>query len=628
MLQAIRSTVGSWVVKILFVLLILSFGVWGIGDMFRGGGASNTVAEVGPVEVGRGELDQEFRRQMERLRPLFGGALTADQARQFGLVDQSLNSIVQRTLFDLAARDAGVAVNDAVVRHRIGEEPAFRNAQGKFDPNQFQTVLRNNNLTESMYVASLRHEIARTLVAGAVAAGAKPPQPLVEALYRQRGERRVAELVTIPNAAVGDVGEPNPEQVKSFHDDHGVRFTAPEYRGLTVARLSVDDVAKDMTLTDEQLRAYYDEHIANYQTPERRTVKMVLVDDEAKARTIAEAAKTAGLDEAAKQSGTDVVPLEDVVRNELPDADLSAAAFSQPEGVVGAPVKSALGWHVLQITKVQPGTSRSFEQVRDEVLARARRDKGFDLIYEVSNRIDDQLAAGTALEELAAKQGMALTKVAAVDATGKAPDGTAPTLSDLPKIVQTAYGLNSGQTSGLTEGANSAFFVVRVDGITAPALRPLEEVRAQVVDAWKAEEREKRAAERARKVAEALKAGSAAGAQQAAQEAGGSFSMTAPFTRDARSVEGLTPELIRKLFDAKPEEVVTGAGADSQIVARLKEIIPADPKAPDAPLAAVEENVARGIESDLIAQFTQALQAEYPVTINRESIAQMYAPTN
>jgi hypothetical protein len=36
MLQALRSTVGSWIVKILFVLLILSFGVWGIGDIFRG----------------------------------------------------------------------------------------------------------------------------------------------------------------------------------------------------------------------------------------------------------------------------------------------------------------------------------------------------------------------------------------------------------------------------------------------------------------------------------------------------------------------------------------------------------------------------------------------------------------
>lgn len=628
MLQAIRSTVGSWVVKILFALLILSFGVWGIGDMFRGGGLSGTVAEVGPVEIGRGELDQEFRRQMERLRPLFGGSLTSEQARQFGLVDQAMNSIVQRTLFDLAARDAGVAVNDTVVRHRIGEEPAFRNAQGRFDPNQFQAALRNNNLTEAMYVASLRQEIARTLVAGAVAAGAKPPEPLVEALYRQRGERRVAELVTIPNTAVGDVGEPTEEQVKAFYDDHGVRFTAPEYRALSVARLSVDDIAKDLTIPDDQLRSYYEEHIANYQTPERRTIRMVLVDDEAKAKQVAEAAKTAGLEEAAKQAGTDAVTLEGVARNELPDADLSAAAFGQPEGTVGEPVRSALGWHVLEVTKVEPATSRSFEQVRDEVLARARRDKGYDLIYEVSNRIDDALAAGTPLEEVVANQGMTLTKIPAIDATGKAPDGTAPALPDLAKAVQTAYGLSSGQTSGLTEGGDSAFFVVRVDGITAPALRPLEEVRAQVVEAWKAEEREKRAAERAKTVAEALKAGSAAGAQQQAQQAGGSFAMTAPFTRDARSVEGLTPELIRKLFDAKPEEVVTGSGTDSQIVARLKEIVPADPKAPDAPLAAVADNVARGIESDLIAQFTQALQAEYPVTINRDVIAQMYAPTN
>jgi len=290
MLQFIRNFAGSWVVKILFVLLILSFGIWGIGDVFRST-TPTTVAEVGKVEIGQQALDQEFRRQMERLRPMLGGNLTAEQAKRFGLLEQSLQSLVQRTLFDLAAADMGIAVGPEVVRMRIAEEPAFRNQQGQFDPNVFRSVLRNNQLTEDGYVAMIQRETARQLVAGAVSAGLTPPQPLVQDLYRYRGEKRVAEVVTLPNAAIGDVGVPDDATIKQSYEDHQVRFTAPEYRALTVARLSPDVLAKDIKIDDAQLRKAYEERANEFGAPEKRTVQMVVVDDEAKAKQIAEAAR-------------------------------------------------------------------------------------------------------------------------------------------------------------------------------------------------------------------------------------------------------------------------------------------------------------------------------------------------
>ncbi|WP_454018208.1 SurA N-terminal domain-containing protein [Azospirillum sp. Marseille-Q6669] len=258
MLQFIRTYAGSWVVKILFVLLIVSFAAWGIGDMIRTGGISSTVASVGKVEIDRAELDQEFRRQMERLRPMVGGNLTTEQARQFGLLDQSLSALVQRALYDQAARDAGISVGPDVVRQRIAEEPAFRNAQNQFDPAQFRSVLRNNQLTEDGYVALLRRETARELVAGAVGAGVTPPKPLVQDLYRFRGERRVAEVVTLPNAAIGDVGVPDEAELTRYYENHHqVRFTAPEYRSLSIAQLSADEIAKDIQIPDNELRAAY-----------------------------------------------------------------------------------------------------------------------------------------------------------------------------------------------------------------------------------------------------------------------------------------------------------------------------------------------------------------------------------
>lgn len=627
MLQFIRTFAGSWVVKILFVLLILSFGIWGIGDVFRAA-TPTSVAQVGKVDIERDALDQEFRRQIERLRPMLGGNLTAEQAKQMGLLDQALNTLVQRTLFDLAARDAGLSVGPEVVKMRIADEPAFRNAQGQFDPNQFRAVLRNNQLTEDGYVAMLRRETARELVGGVVGAGITAPKPLVEALYRYRGEKRVAEVVTLPNASIGDVGVPDDAEITRSYEDHQVRFTAPEYRALTVVTLTPDLLAKDVQITDEQLKTAYDERASEFGAPEKRTIQMALAGDEAKAKQIAEAAKSKGLTDAAKEAGVDPITLDNIARNELPE--LGDAAFALAQGVPSAPVKTGLGWHVLAVTAIQPGSTKSFAEVKDQLAADLKKEKALDAVFSVANRVDDQIASGAPLEEVAQAQGLTLTKIAAVDSTGKAPDGkdAAPNLAPLKTLLPVAFQLKQGAVSNLSEGAAGVFSAVRVDGVTPAAVRPLAQVRDQVIADWQAEKRAAAAAKKAEEIAARLKQGAEAAAQEVATQAGASFAMTAPFARDARTVDGVPGDMVRKLFAAKPADVIVGATAEAQVVARLKEIIPADPVKDGSAVAALEGTVSQGFETDLMAQFGNALRSRYPVEIHRQRIDQFFASSN
>lgn len=627
MLQFIRNFAGSWVVKILFVLLILSFGIWGIGDVFRSS-TPTSVAEVGSVEIGREALDQEFRRQIERLRPMLGGNLTAEQAKQFGLLDQSLQTLIQRALFDLAAKDAGIAVGPEVVKLRIADEPAFRNQQGQFDANMFRTVLRNNQLTEDGYIALIRRETARELVAGAVNAGVAAPKTLTQALYRFRGEKRVAEVVTLTNASVGDVGSPDEAEITRAYEDHQVRFTAPEYRALTVAQLSPDALAADIKIDDAQLRAAYDERAAEFGTPEKRNILMTVVDDEAKAKAIADAAKTKGLADAAKEAGVEPLTLDGIARAELPE--LGDAAFALEQGKSSEPIKSGLGWHVLAVTGVQAGSTKSFDEVRGQLAADIRKEKALDAVFAIANRVEDQLASGAPLEEVAKAQGLALSKVAAVDSSGKAPDGkdAAPALPALKALLPNVFQLKAGASTNLSEGQGSVFTAVRVDSVIPAALRPLAEVRDQVVTGWQSDKRAALAATKAEEIAAKLTKGLEAAAQDVASQSGASAAMTVPFARDAKSVNGLPGDLVAKLFAAKPGEVVSGTSADSQIVARLREIIPADPAAPDAALGPLETSVNQGLESDLMAQFGNALRVRYPVQIHRQRIDQFFAANN
>ena len=623
MLQALRSTVGSWIVKILFVLLILSFGVWGIGDIFRGR-TDTTAAQVGDVKISTVELDNAFRQEVNRLRQMLGGQIDAEQAKALGLVNQTLDQLIQRHLLTLAADDAGLRVGDPLVLGQLREEPAFRNDLGQFDPEQFRRVLAANQLTEDGYVQLLRTEIKRTQLVGAVAAGAQAPGTLVEDLFRRQAERRIADTVLVPNAAMGDVGTPDDATLTAFHQEKAVRFTAPEFRKLTVGKLAVDDIARDITVSEEDLHAAYDARAAEFQTPERRTVDQVLVADEAAARKIeSSVAQGQSLEEAASAAGAEVLTLNSLAREDLLP-ELTEPVFSLQQGGISAPVQSPLGWHVVRVSGIEAGSTQIFEQVRDTVLADVKRDRAMDTVFESANKVEDALAGGATIEDVAQRFGLRLIEVPAIDANGRKPDGgVVEGLPAAQQVAQTAFGLQQGAASTLTETPDGDYFIARVDDITPATLRPLDSIRAEVVAAWQADQRAQRATKTAGEIEERLKAGSTP-QDIAASVPGAVAGVTPALTRAGRETGGLPPGLVQRLFEMKQGEVATAPTQDGQIVVRLKEIQSVDPSTADAQVAQVRQGVQQAIAGDLLAQFTEALRQRYPVSIHQNTIDTMF----
>lgn len=626
MLQSIRDTAGSWVVKILFLLLILSFGVWGVGDMVRKAGHSDTAISVGGTTVTLGEVDHEFRRRFDKLRGALGGELTQEQARRFGLLEQTIDQLTKRALFDQAASEAGIEIGQRVVKARMAAEPAFRGAGGAFDPNVFQAALRNAGLSEGEYAQLMREDLARELTAGVVAAGASAPGSLVDALYRRRAEKRQVDVAVLPFQAAGEVGAPDEAAIRGFYDEHSTIYTAPEYRGLTVARVSVDDLARTITVSDDELRPVYQERIEEFRKPERRSFKIALLDSEEKANALAEAAKTKDFEGAAKDAGVEPTPFDNVVQNDLPE--IGDTFFALDLGAVGGPVKSAFGWHVGVVSAIQPTEVEPFEAVKDKLAAEIRHDRAVDRMFDLMNKIEDGLAGGNSLEDVAKLNGMAIETAVDVDATGKTKSGAALSAKpDWPVILKTAFTLAPNSTGPLTEAAEGAQFVVRVDRLTAPALRPLDEVRDQVVEAWKAAERERIVTAKADDIAKAVRE-TGADLKAAIVAAGGSFDQPAPFTRDAKDVKGVAPPLVARVFQLKPGEVDTGDGDQARVIVRPTAVIAADPKTAGGSLTQVRSGVEAALAEDIAQQFADALRVDHPVTVETKRIDEMYQASN
>ena len=625
MLNFIRSRAASWVVKILFLVLILSFAAWGIGDIFRLQRQGGPAVTVGEVEIGREAVAHQFDNLIRSMQPLFNNRLDREQARQLGLLDRAVDQLVGDALLEQETRRLDIVASDEAVRRAIQSEPSFQGAGGAFDRARFERILAGIGMSEQGYVESVRRDLAAGQLVGAVSSGVEAPAILAESLYRHRNERRVAEAAVLAVDAAAPVPAPQDSVLTEWYEKHKDQFQAPEYRALTLIELSPEALAKDIAVTDEEVAAEFEARKDSLGQPERRDLLQVVAGDEAVAKRLQELVQGgADLAAAAQQAGAPApVELGMVEKGRLPGA-VGDAAFDAADGSVTAPVQSSLGWHVVQVRKIEPGKSPTLAEMKEELRRELALHRAADRIADLANQFEDALAGGATLEEAAKQTGFEARKVDAVDASGRGPDGAAVAgLAEAPQILAAAFETESGSESPLGELENGGYFMVRVDGITPAQPRPFDQVRDKVLAAWEGEERRHRTEEAAKALAEKVKGG--ADLAVAASEAGSSIKTTAPLKRtDAATEAGLPPEATGKLFALKPGEVAVVPAENGFAVLRLKDVVPAVPAADPEGLKSVEAELQRAIANDTVASYQNALRRHYPVEIDRDALQTLF----
>jgi peptidyl-prolyl cis-trans isomerase D len=627
MLQAIRSRAGSLVVKGLFGILIVTFGIWGIGDIFRNRAPDTVVATVDGAAIGAAQLDSALRPALERMQQQTGSPVDFRQARKLGVLDDVLGDLIDRSLAGQEAARLQLDTSDEVLRLAILQNPNFRGPNGVFDRVAFNEALAANHMTEQQYVAELRAAVPRANLLRAVTFGAVATPALVDRIYRYRDEERIADIVSLPAASAGDVGQPSEPALEAFYDVHKTMFRAPEYRAVTIESVSPSDLARRITVPEDKLRDEYAERQGDFVVPERRDIEQILAPSEAKAKAAA-AALAAGRDwrdvaTTIAGQNPDTIDLGPMTRAELP-ADLADAAFALPLNKPSAPIKSPLGWHILKVVKIEPPATQTFAEAKPKLAARVAHDEAVDRIYKIADEVDDALAGGATLDEAGKKFGLKKTVVAAIDEHGQGPDGKAPALPIAPgEAAKTAFATEEGQVSRVSETGDNTLYVLRTDKVTPPSIKPLAAVKPAAVAAWQAEERAAAVAKEADALARAVTPGTRLVA--AANAKGLKVETSAPLLRSGSTGAPVAPALVAKLFAARAGGVVTATDPNGAYVAQLDQIrVPDNTPAANAAKDALAQELTADMQFDLGAEFTRGLRARFPVAIHRDVLDRMF----
>ncbi|MFT5649082.1 MAG: peptidyl-prolyl cis-trans isomerase D [Yoonia sp.] len=593
-----------WIIMGLLVVGLLGFGTGGLSGNLR------TVGDVGDKPITVSAYQRALNEQIRGFEVQVGTSVSFQQAQQFGLDQAALSQVVTLRTLDNEATQLGISVGDERVREEVLRVPSFRGIDGQFDRESYRFALQQSGLTETDFEAGIREEIARTLVQGAVVGGIPLPDAYAEVLSQFIGEARNITWATLTaDALTSPVAGPSDDDLQTYFDANPDDFTQPELRNITYAWLTPSMIQDEVTIDETALRALYDDRIADFVRPERRLVeRLVFVDVQAAETALATLSTGATFEDLVKARGLD---LADVDLGDVSQGDLSTAGdavFAATAGDVVGPINTTLGPALFRMNAVLAAEEQSFEDASGDLREELSAARAARIIEDGIDRMNDLLAGGAAMEDLAEQTDMQLGTI-------EWSEGDQDDIAAYESFRAAAAAVEEGDFGALTNMEDGGVFALRLDGVTAPTLRDFAQVKDEVGAGWRVQATQIAVLAQAETTAQGilpLTGFDTLGLEPTAE---------AGLTRRS-FVGGTPPTFLRGVFEMSLGDVrVIDNGTDA-IIVRLDGI--AAPDADDPATAAEKqltaETAAAGMSQDIFNAFSAAVQSRTDVVINQAAV--------
>ncbi|WP_296431855.1 peptidylprolyl isomerase [Yoonia sp.] len=595
---------GAWIIVGVLLVGLAGFGSGGLNGTVR------TIGTVGDKEVTVTSYQRALNEQIRAFSAQVGQQITFQQAQSFGLDQVALNQVVLLRTLDNEADELGISVGDARVFERLQAIPSFQGAGG-FNRETYRLALQQSGQTAAEFETGIREEVARTLLQGAVVSGLPEADAYADALVQYISEVRAMTWATVgPEALTAPIAGATQADQQAYYDANPDAFTAPETREITYAWLIPNMIIDNMVVSDAAIAQLYQERIAQFVQPERRLVERLVYLDETRA--------TAALAQVAAGEAT----FEDLVAErglaltdiDLGDVDLETlgaagdAVFAAEPGEVVGPFNTSLGPALFRMNAVLAAQETTLddatEQLRDELAAEAAR----EYINDNANPIVDLIAGGATMADLADRTDMEL--------------GTMSWTADMFEGIaaydafrREAAEVQEGQFAEIFDLADGGIFALTLDSVTPPTLRPLDDVRDEVIAAWQVQARQQAVMTTAQEIADGI-------LPLTSFEDLGLDALTEEGLTRRSFVEGTPPNFNVQLFEMTVGEVRVIAAGDRALIVRLDDI--AAPDLTDlsviAQRTALAENAAAGIAQDMFEAYATSLQQRTDTDINQATI--------
>lgn len=481
-------------------MLILGLGGFGITNL---GGAVQSVGKVDGKPISVDGYYRAVQQELSAIQAQTGQRLTFAQAQQFGLPQQVLAQLVNQRALDGEAERLGLSMGDENLRDQIVTIAAFQGLDGSFDREAYRFALQNSGLSESEFEDSLREDAARALLQQSIVGGIQMPASYSKALASYLGETRGFSYATLTeDNLTNEIATPTDADLRAYYDANQSNFMKPATRDITYAWVAPSMLIDTVEVDEDSLRAQYEDRSEEFNQPERRLVERLVYGSTEEAAE-ALAAITAGDSSFEDQVAARGLDLADVDMGDVTKTALSGAGdlvFAADAGAIVGPAPTDLGPALFRVNAVLEAQSTSFEEAKSALRDELAVDRARRVIDAQINTVDDLLAGGATLEEVADETDLVLSTINFHAGS----DDTIAGYGDFRRAAQQVSESDFPEVDNLDDGG---IFALRLDGTSDAAPIPFEEARDDVAAAWRAAEVQNALAAEAEALVAKMKAG-------------------------------------------------------------------------------------------------------------------------
>lgn len=602
------KSLGNTFVWIILALLIVGLAGFGATNL---SGTIRTVGHVGDQTISVDTYARALQNEIRGIEAQTGQALPMQQVRALGLDQRVLSQLVTMAALDDEADRLGVSIGDENLHKQILQIPAFQGIDGKFDREAYKFALERANMKESQFETDLRQDSTRALLQSAITSGVKMPAALTDAMVAYVGARRSFTWALLDDSTLATpLAEPSEEDLKAHFEAHKDRFMRPETRKISYVQLTPAMMLEKVKIDDAAIQALYDKNRVEYEQPERRLVERLVFANEESANTAKAQIEAGGT--TFEQLVTDRgLTISDVDLGDVTAADLGAAAdaiFAAEIGDVVGPLPSDLGPALFRVNGKLEATSTGLDEVRDELEEELAGTQARRMIEAEVPGVEDMLAGGATLEDLARMKGLEL---GTIDWTADSGEGIAA-YADFDKAAAEAKEGAFPEVKFLDDGG---IFALRLDSIEPPRAKTFEEAREEVVADWT------RTATQAALQAQAEQAVTRLAVSDDFAEAGLTPKTETGLMRTA-FIDGLPQDFMTQVFEMNKGDVRVLPAETGVIVVRLDDVLPPDQSEDMAQTRkAVSERQSQALAEALFNAYAQDVQLRARPRIDERALA-------
>lgn len=628
MFDSIRN--NRRIVQVILGLIVVTFAFFGVESYLGSIGNDSSLATVGDSKIGPNEFENALRRQQDQIRAQAGGQVELAQLNTPAIRQAVLEGLVNQRLLSLYAADARLAVSPEQLREIIGSIGEFKE-DGQFSRARYEQVLRSQQLSEPAFEAQLRRDVAFQQLTTALGTSAIAPLATARTLLGLQLEERSVALARVSAEELAGAVNVSDEEVRQYYDANKTEFRLPARAKVNYLVLDREEFAAAIKIDEAQVRSWYEGHQDRYGREAERSASHILIelpadaaeDVVAKAQAKAEGllaeirgANGANFAEVAKRESQDPGSAENggdlgfFTRDAMvkPFAD---AVFSLDEGAISDVVRSDFGLHIIKLTGIRPAQVKPFEEVRESIEAELRQQeaqRAFAHAAETfSNVVYEQ---PDSLEPAAQQFGL---KIQASDWIAR--DGVAPAPFDNRKLIDALFKPDALERKLNTEAVdlgNGQLVSAHVTSYEPDRTESVDEVREEIVARLKLKGASKEAEKRGLELIDKLRKGETV-----------ELKFEAP-VKVTRASADLDPLVHREVFSLDAESYPAFGGvvaSDSDyVILRVDSAVKPEIANDDPRLAAVRSQYERVLAERDLQAFIADLRRKYKVEINRAAL--------